>query len=225
MSKTDQFKAVEQVPILTFLRTLKWIDGQPVFDVIEPYRRRVLPESIDTTAKPDGATAKYNFIFTSRGKKCWKTADMLFAALRRLLAWKTPLGNDCLIVSFDIEYAGECLDLIKKLIRTNPELSKRSTIRKNEVLRREIERWIVKLMREVARRSQDRNQNRVRTLFRSLWAALHALSRGPKVYHEYKYKDPAGPEPELHQAASRRAAMMPIFNPRFARKRSATGRA
>lgn len=36
MSKTDQFKAVEQVPILTFLRTLKWIDGQPLFDVIEP---------------------------------------------------------------------------------------------------------------------------------------------------------------------------------------------
>ena len=59
----------------------------------------------------------------------------------------------------------------------------------------EIERWVVKLMREVARRSQDRNQNRGRTLSRSLWAALHALSRGPKVYHEYKYKDPAGPEP------------------------------
>lgn len=101
MSKTEQFKAVEQVPILTFLRTLKWIDGQPLFDVIEPYRRRLL-ESIDTT-EPDGATPKYNFIFTSRGKKCWKTADMLFAALHRLLAWKTPLGNDCLIVSFDIE--------------------------------------------------------------------------------------------------------------------------
>ena len=136
MSKPDVLEAGRQVPITDFIRPSWWIDGRPLLSVVEPYRKRILLESIDAT-EPDGATPKYNFIFTSRGKKCWKTADMLFAALHRLVAWKTPLGNDCLIVSFDIEQAGECLDLIKKLIRANPELSKRLTIRKNEVLRRD----------------------------------------------------------------------------------------
>lgn len=50
---------------------------------------------------------------------------MLLVALHSLVAWETPLGNDCLVVSFDLEQSAECLDLVKKLIRANPELSKR----------------------------------------------------------------------------------------------------
>ena len=124
-----------QTPILAFLSKLKWIDQRPLIDVIEPYRQRILSEAIDVT-DPDGRP-RFNQILTGRGKKCWKTADMLFVALHRLVAWKTPLGNDCLIVSFDLEQSAECLDLVKKLIRVNPELSKRLTIKKNEVLRRD----------------------------------------------------------------------------------------
>ncbi len=126
---------MRQVPILDFLSSLRWIDKRPLLDVVEPYRRKILTEIVDTT-DPDGRP-RYNQALTGRGKKNWKTADMLFAAAHRLIAWKTPLGNDCLVVSFDIEQAGECLDLVKKLIRVNPELNRRLLIKKNEVLRRD----------------------------------------------------------------------------------------
>ena len=125
----------KQIPVLNFLSTLKWIDRRPLLEVVEPYRRRILTEALDT-AEPDGQP-RYNQALTGRGKKCWKTCDMLFAAMHRLIAWKTPLGNDCLIVSFDLEQSSECLDLVKKLIRVNPELQKRLTIKKTEVVRRD----------------------------------------------------------------------------------------
>ncbi len=124
-----------QVPILKFLGGLRWIDEQPLLSVIEPYRQRILTDAIDTT-DPDGRP-RYNMALTGRGKKCWKTTDMLLAALHRMVAWKTPLGNDCLIVSFDLEQSAECLDLTKKLVRANPELSKRLSIKKSEILRRD----------------------------------------------------------------------------------------
>jgi len=125
----------KQIPVLNFLSTLKWIDRRPLLEVVEPYRQRILTEALDTT-EPDGQP-RYNQALTGRGKKCWKTCDMLFAAMHRLIAWKTPLGNDCLIVSFDLEQSSECLDLVKKLIRVNPELQKRLTIKKTEIARRD----------------------------------------------------------------------------------------
>jgi hypothetical protein len=127
---------VQQTPVLTFLRTLMWIDGRPLLSLIEPYRQRILTTAIDSR-EPDGVTPLYNMALTGRGKKCWKTADKLFVAFHRLLAWKTPYGNDCIIVSFDVEQASEVLDLAKKLVRINPELRQRLVIKKNEILRRD----------------------------------------------------------------------------------------
>jgi hypothetical protein len=127
---------VKQIPTLDFLRTLRWINGQPLLDVVEPYRQRILTEAVDTW-DCEYDRPQYNNALTGRGKKNWKTADGLFFILHRCLAWKTDLGNDCLVVSFDLEQAAECLDLLKKLIRKNPELSKRLTIKANEIRRKD----------------------------------------------------------------------------------------
>jgi hypothetical protein len=125
-----------QVPILNFLRTLRWLDGRPLLEKMEPYRQRILSEAVDTWDAANNRP-QYNNALTGRGKKNWKTADGLFFILHRAIAWKTDLGNDCLIVSFDTEQAAECLDLLKKLIRKNPELSKRLSIKSSEILRKD----------------------------------------------------------------------------------------
>ena len=73
---------MKQIDPLKFFSKLKWIDGRPLLDVIEPYRRVIFQQALYTF---DGARPKFNLILTGRAKKNWKSADMILAALYRLL--------------------------------------------------------------------------------------------------------------------------------------------
>jgi hypothetical protein len=118
-----------------FVRPLRWIDGRPLPDVIEPYRRRIFDRAFaPDPSRPSGFV--YNLILTGRGKKNWKTADLIFACLYALMA-DSPGGNQCYLVANDSGQAADDLELAKKLIRVNPILESWVTVRKNRVERRD----------------------------------------------------------------------------------------
>ena len=109
---------MKQTDPLKFAARLKWLDGSPLPGKIEPYRRRDLSAALytfETDARP-----RYNLTLTGRAKKNWKTADLMFAALYRLLAWKSQGGNQCYLFANDLEQANDDLELAKKLIEVNP---------------------------------------------------------------------------------------------------------
>jgi hypothetical protein len=89
-----------RVASLDFFRLLNWIDGQtPLLDVIEPYRRRIFTDVLDTV-EPNGQL-RYNLNLDGRAKKNWKTTDLVLAALFALLANDSPGGNQCYLVAND----------------------------------------------------------------------------------------------------------------------------
>jgi hypothetical protein len=57
---------------------------------------------------------------TGRGKKNWKSADLILAALYRFLAWESPQGNDCFLLANDEGQAGDDVKLLKKVIAVTP---------------------------------------------------------------------------------------------------------
>jgi hypothetical protein len=110
-----------QINPLAFFRPFRWIDGRPLLDVIEPYRQLIFREalfSFDQDGRP-----RFNLVLCGRAKKNWKSADLILAALYRLLAWKSPAGNQCYVLANDEDQAGDDLELAKKLIQANPILS------------------------------------------------------------------------------------------------------
>lgn len=120
---------------LAFFAVLKWIDGRPLLDTIEPYRRRIF-EDVLWTFDEDGRP-KYNMALSGRAKKNWKTSDLILAALYRFLAWPSTAGNDAFILANDEQQAGDDLSLAKKLIRANPELDEEVTIQAKEIIRKD----------------------------------------------------------------------------------------
>jgi len=110
-------KPIKQTDPLKFADKLKWLDGSPLLKMIEPYRRRDLSAALytfDTNGRP-----KHNLALTGRGKKNWKTADLIFTALYRLLAWKSPGGNQCYILANDLDQSNDDLELAKKIVAVN----------------------------------------------------------------------------------------------------------
>jgi hypothetical protein len=105
---------------LEFFEKLQWLDGRPLLDTIEPYRRLIFTEALDTF-DPDGRP-KYNLALSGRAKKNWKTADLILAGLYRLLVWPSDKGNDGFILANDEGQAGDDLSLAKKLILANDVL-------------------------------------------------------------------------------------------------------
>lgn len=105
---------------LDFFSRLNWIDGRPLMDTIEPYRRELLMTAL-YTFRPDGAPL-YNMVLSGRAKKNWKSTDLMLAAFYRLLMWESPSGNDCYILANDEGQAGDDLTLGKKLVEANPIL-------------------------------------------------------------------------------------------------------
>jgi hypothetical protein len=101
----------------TFFERLVWLDGRPLMSTIEPYRRRLLETALYTLR--DDGTPLYNFVLSGRGKKNWKTADLVLAGLYRLLVWPSPAGNDGFILANDEGQAADDLSLAKKLIEAN----------------------------------------------------------------------------------------------------------
>lgn len=107
---------------LEFFGHLRWLDGRPLLQTIEPYRRKVFSDVL-YTFDSDGRPT-YSLALCGRAKKNWKTSDLILAALYRLLAWKSPQGNDCFVLANDEEQAGDDLDLAKKLVGVNPSLER-----------------------------------------------------------------------------------------------------
>jgi hypothetical protein len=123
------------VTSLAFFAELKWIDGRPLIDTIEQYRRDLFTKSLDTY-RYDGIPV-YNFVVSGRGKKNWKSADLVLAALYCLLIRESVSGNDAYILANDEDQAGDDLELAKKLVAINPDLQAELLVFEKEIRRRD----------------------------------------------------------------------------------------
>jgi len=120
---------------LAFFDRLRWIDGRPLLDTIELYRRDLFASALDTY-RPDGVPV-YNFILSGRAKKNWKTADEVLAALYCLLIRESPNGNACYVLANDEDQAADALDLAKKLVAANLDLGAELETLQKEIRRRD----------------------------------------------------------------------------------------
>jgi hypothetical protein len=119
---------------LDFFAKLRWLDGRPLPDTIEPYRRAIFETVLYTF---DGDRPQYNLAVCGRAKKNWKTSDLILAALYRLLVWPSPQGNDCFILANDEGQAADDLDLAKKLVTANPIIARETESRAKEIIRKD----------------------------------------------------------------------------------------
>ncbi len=119
---------------LDFFGLLRWIDGRPLMDTIEPYRRAILSDVLYTF---DGDRPRFNFALTGRGKKNSKTSDLVLACLYRLVAWHSPAGNDCYVLANDEGQAADDLKLAKLLVAANPDLRSEVEVRTKDIVRRD----------------------------------------------------------------------------------------
>lgn len=108
---------LQQPSPLEFFAHLKWLDGRPLLDTIEPYRRRLFMQALYEF--DDYGAPRYNLILAGRAKKNWKSTDLVLAGLYKLLISEAPQGSDVLLVANDEQQAGDDLDLCKKLVRCN----------------------------------------------------------------------------------------------------------
>lgn len=113
---------------------MNWIDGKPLMGTIEPYRRHILETVLYTF---DGERPQYNFALCGRGKKNYKTSDLILAVLYRFLAWESPMGNDCFVLANDEDQANDDLDLAKKLIKASPLAAQAVKVLDKEIVRRD----------------------------------------------------------------------------------------
>jgi hypothetical protein len=118
-----------------FFGKLVWLDGRPLMDTIESYRRRHL-ENVLHTIGPDGWPA-YNRALMGRAKKNNKTSDLMLCGMYRFFAWPSAAGNDCYVVANDESQAGDDLSLFKKLLAVNPILDCEVTIQAKQILRKD----------------------------------------------------------------------------------------
>lgn len=123
------------VTSLAFFAELKWIDGRPLLDTIEPYRRRLFTQALDTY-RSDGVP-QYNFVVSGKAKKNWKSADLVLAALYCLVIRESSGGNDCYILANDEDQAGDDLELAKKLVAVNADLKAELQVLEKEIRRRD----------------------------------------------------------------------------------------
>lgn len=120
---------------IDFFRHLRWIDGRPLLDTVEPYRRAIFTRALDTY-RPDGVPA-INFVLAGRGKKNWKTADLVLAGLYVLMIRNSVHGCDGFILANDEQQANDDLTLAKKLIAINPDLAAELQPLQKEIRRRD----------------------------------------------------------------------------------------
>lgn len=118
---------------LEFFGHLAWIDGTPLRDHIEPYRAQIFTDAL-YTFDPAGRL-RYDRVLAGRAKKNWKSADLVLAALYRLMVWRDPQGNDGYLLANDEQQAADDLKLAKKLIVANSVLSRELTVKQKEIER------------------------------------------------------------------------------------------
>jgi len=120
---------------LEYFGNLNWIDDKPLLPTIEPYRRRLFTSALDTIG-PDGRPA-YNMVVSGRGKKNFKSADLVLAALYKLIVSSTAHGSDGFILANDEGQAGDDLALARKLVAINPGLEAELEPLQKEIRRRD----------------------------------------------------------------------------------------
>jgi phage terminase large subunit-like protein len=121
---------------LDFYARLRWLDGKPLLDTMEDYRKR-LHQAALYTFRDDGAPL-YNFVLSGRAKKNWKSTDLTLAAFYRVLMWDSLHGSDALILANDEEQAGDDLALAKKLVAANPDtLGREVNILSKSIIRKD----------------------------------------------------------------------------------------
>ena len=118
---------------LQFFHLLRWIDGRPLLDTMEAYRRRLFTQVLDTYR--DDGTPSCNFVLAGRAKKNNKTTDLVLASLYCLNMRESPQGSDCYILANDEDQAGDDLDLAKKIIAASPVLASELDVYNKEVRR------------------------------------------------------------------------------------------
>ncbi len=118
---------------LDFFSRMVWLDGRPLLETIEPYRRQIMMDVLYTAG--DDGNPQFNLALLGRAKKNWKTTDLILAGLYRLLAWHSEAGNDGYVLANDEGQAADDLSLAKKLIAANPALAHEVEIRAKEIAR------------------------------------------------------------------------------------------
>jgi hypothetical protein len=116
------------------LSDLKWLDGSPLWPNIEPYRRKLFAQFLDTF--DEQGRPRYNLCLDGRSKKNNKTLDGMLGDLVTVMR-DDPRGATCIDVANDEDQAADGLDLAKKLIRVNPMLDHALVIKKNIIERRD----------------------------------------------------------------------------------------
>lgn len=119
---------------LEFFARLRWLDGRPLLDTIEAYRRQIFTDILFTF---DEDRPRYNLAVCGRAKKNAKTLDLSLGALYRFLVWPSPAGCDAFILANDEGQAADDLGLIKKLIAANPILAREVEVRSKEIIRKD----------------------------------------------------------------------------------------
>jgi len=133
---------VQQVDPLEFYRLLKWIDGRPLLDVMEPYRQEI-HRTFLATFRPDGSP-QYRRGLEGRGKKNSKTSDLVLMGKFKCLIWKAAggRGNQVYFVASNLAQANDDLDLCKLMIRRNPMLDAELRVKSNVIERKDGEGFI-----------------------------------------------------------------------------------
>jgi hypothetical protein len=133
MTKTPVTK--KRTSVLDFLSLVRWLDGTPVLDHIEDYRKQILSTFLDTYTS-DGRV-QYTLGVAGRGKKNFKSCDLVLASLFALLGNDSVFGNDVIIVASDLGQAQDDLSLLKKLVQVSPHLNHRLRIMDKAIVRKD----------------------------------------------------------------------------------------
>lgn len=126
--------------MLHFLSKLKWLDGRPMLDTVEPYRRELFTKAFDTF-NADGSPV-YNMVVSGRAKKNFKTTDIAAGALYSV---SIRLNGDAFILANTEGQAADDLALCRKLIEVNPLLRSEFDFVQKE-LRRKDGRGTIKIL-------------------------------------------------------------------------------
>jgi len=123
---------------LEFFKALKWIDGTPLLDHIEPYRREIFMRALYTFEGSGRELRRsINRVLAGRAKKNWKSADLVLGGSYIFIVPSIAQGNDCAILANDQGQANDDLDLLKKIIRSNPILRREVVIKETEIVRKD----------------------------------------------------------------------------------------
>jgi hypothetical protein len=120
---------------LTFFAQLNWIDGKPLLPTIEEYRRRIFTAALDTF--DDDGVPVYTMVLAGRGKKNYKSCDLILGSLYKLMMSTTAQGADAFILENDEGQAADDLSLAKKLVSCNPVLLDELEPLQKEIRRRD----------------------------------------------------------------------------------------